>query len=158
MKNKLLNDSNGIVICDSIIMSVKKKRHNFRAVEAVFIAICGFIATIMSFFSMFEFNYNRPAVIFAAILFSAVYITLSLIGKRGIWIAAGSAFIAIIASFRYIEKLAMGFKFIYNRIYSASYHTDINYYKSLHGNIKKKKKQDYHSRSLKGGKHWAPIK
>ena len=35
----------------------------------------------------------------------------------------------------------------------------INYYKSLNGNIKKKKKkQDYHSQSLKGGKHWAPIK
>ena len=135
MKNNYSKNSNGISICDSIIMSVKKKRPNFRAIEAVFIAICGFVATIMSFFSMFEFNYNRPAVIFAAILFSAVYITLSLMGKRGIWIAAGSSFIAVIACFRYIEKLAIGFKFVYNRIYSASYHTNISYYKNLKPDI-----------------------
>ncbi|MDO4864320.1 MAG: transglutaminase-like domain-containing protein [Ruminococcus sp.] len=131
MKNKNIKNSNGIAICDSIIMSVKKKRPNFRVIEAVFISVCGFAATIMSFFSMFDFEYNKPALIFAAILFSAVYITLSLMGKRGIWIAAGSAFIAMFACYRYIEKLALGFKFVYNRIYSAAYHTDISYYKFL---------------------------
>ncbi|MBO7394822.1 MAG: hypothetical protein J6U16_01730 [Ruminococcus sp.] len=131
MKHKNQKNSNGIAICDSIIMSVKRKRPNFRTIEAVLIAICGFTATIMCFFSMFDFNYNRPAVVFSAILFSAVYITLSLMGKRGIWIAAGSAFIAMFACYRYIEKLALGFKFVYNRIYSAAYHTDISYYKFL---------------------------
>ncbi len=131
MKNKHLKNSNGIAICDSIIMSVKKKRPNFRVIEAVAIAVCGFVATIMSFFSMFSFEYNKPAVVFAAIFFSAVYITLALMGKRGIWIAAGSVFIAMFACYRHLEKLALGFKFIYNRIYSASYHTDINYYKFL---------------------------
>lgn len=131
MKNKHLKNSNGIAICDSIIMSVKKKRPNFRVIEAVAIAVCGFVATIMSFFSMFDIEYNKPALVFAAILFSAVYITLALMGKRGIWIAAGSAFIALFACYRNIEKLALGFKFIYNRIYSAAYHTDISYYKFL---------------------------
>ena len=131
MKHKNQKNSNGISICDSIIMSVKRKRPNFRTAEAVLIAVCGFTATIMCFFSMFDFNYNRPAVVFSAILFSAVYITLSLMGKKGIWIAAGSAFIAMFACYRYIEKLALGFKFVYNRIYSAAYHTDISYYKFM---------------------------
>lgn len=131
MKHKKLKNSNGITISDSIIMSVKKKRPNFRVIEGVTVAVCGFVATIMSFFSMFEFNYNKPAVVFAAILFSAVYITLALMGKRGVWIAAGSVFIALFACYRYIEKLALGFKYIYNRIYSAAYHTDISYYKFM---------------------------
>ena len=75
MKHKNQKNSNGIAICDSIIMSVKRKRPNFRTIEAVLIAICGFTATILCFFSMFDFNYNRPAVVFSAILFSAVYFT-----------------------------------------------------------------------------------
>ena len=131
MKKRKTKNSNGIVISDSIIMSVKKKRLNLRAAEAVFIAICGFVSTIMAFFSMFTFNYNRPAVIFAAILFSALYITLALLGRKGVWITAGSVFIAIFACIHYIEKLALGYKFIYNAIYSSAYHTNISYYKFM---------------------------
>ena len=33
MKNKELRNSNGIAICDSIIMSVKKKRLNFSSMR-----------------------------------------------------------------------------------------------------------------------------
>ena len=131
MKNKDIQNSNGIVIRDSIIMSVKKKRRNFRIVEAVIIAVCGYAAAIFSFFSMFDIYYNKAQVCFSAILFSAVYITLALMGKRGIKIAAGSIFIAMFAAYRHIEKLALGFKYIYNRIYSLAYHTEISYYKFL---------------------------
>ena len=52
MKHKKLKNSNGITISDSIIMSVKKKRPNFRVIEGVTVAVCGFVATIMSFFSI----------------------------------------------------------------------------------------------------------
>lgn len=131
MKNRKNKNSNGVVISDSIIMSVKKKRPNLRALEAVIIALCGFVSTIMAFFSMFSFNYSRPAVIFAAIFFSAVYITLALLGKKGIWIAAGSVFVALFACLRYMERLALGYKYIYNAVYSAAYHTNISYYKSM---------------------------
>lgn len=131
MKKKVLKNSNGIVICDSIIMSVKRKRLNLRNLEAVAIAAAGFVSAIMAFLSMFDFSYSIPAVVFAAFAFSALYITLSLIGKKGVWIAAFTAIPVLVVCFKLIDTLAVGYKFIYNRIYSTSYHTDIAYYKFL---------------------------
>lgn len=137
MKKKVLKNSNGIVICDSIIMSVKRKRLNLRSLEAVAIAVAGFVSAIMAFLSMFSFSYSIPAVAFAAFAFSALYITLALLGRKGVWIAALTIVPALGASFRFLDTLATGYKFVYNRIYSASYHTDIAYYKFLQPDLEK---------------------
>ena len=48
MKNKPSKNYSGIVICDSITMSVKKKKLNLRRLESVIIALVGFVSVIMS--------------------------------------------------------------------------------------------------------------
>lgn len=131
MKKKVLQNNNGVVICDSIVMSVKKKRHDFRKPEAVFIAVMGFVSVIMSFLGMFEFNYNQNTLIMAMFGFSVFYIALSLIGKRALWVMLGSVLVFVFTAYKMLDSIASGFKFMYNIVYSDSYHTEINYYKSL---------------------------
>lgn len=82
MKKKVTQNNNGVVICDSIVMSVKKNRPDIRKPESVFIAVMGFVSVIMSFLGMFELNYNKNQFIIAAVVLSAFYIMVSLIGKR----------------------------------------------------------------------------
>ena len=60
-KKAVLN-ANGIEICDSMVMSVKKKNINFRKVQAVGIAVAGFVSAVMSFLTMFDFRYDSTAV------------------------------------------------------------------------------------------------
>ncbi len=131
MKKKVLQNNNGVVICDSIVMSVRKKRPNLRKPEAVFIAVMGFVSVIMSFLGMFEFNYNQNTLIMAAFGLSVFYIALSLIGKRALWVMLGSVLAFVFAAYKMLGSIASGFKFMYNIVYSDSYHTEINYYKSL---------------------------
>ena len=131
MKKKVSKNSNGIVICDSIIMSVKKKHMNLRCAESVFIALIGYVSAVMSFLSMFHFRYDRPACILAAIVFSGLYITLSLMGRKGLWIIGATVLPAIFISARFIDTLALGYKYTYNTIYKAAFHTEIAYYKFL---------------------------
>ncbi|MBO5104198.1 MAG: hypothetical protein J6B74_03950, partial [Ruminococcus sp.] len=131
MKKKVLQNNNGVVICDSIVMSVRKKRPNLRKPEAVFIAVMGFVSVIMSFLGMFDFNYSHSTLIMSAVVFSAFYITLSIIGKRALWVILGSVLVFIFSAYRNITDIAQGFKYMYNIVYSDSYHTEISYYKSL---------------------------
>ena len=129
MKKKSIQNTNGITICDSIVMSVKTKRPNLRIVGSVLIALIGFTSVILSFLGMFEFMYNTPAVILASIVFSVFYITLTIIGGRALWGIAGSVLIFVAAVWKNIDNIKDGFKFVYNIVYSASFHTDIKYYK-----------------------------
>ncbi|MDE6665249.1 MAG: transglutaminase-like domain-containing protein [Ruminococcus sp.] len=131
MKKKVLQNNNGVVICDSIVMSVRKKRPNLRKPEAIFIAVMGFVSVIMSFLGMFEFEYRHSTLVMAATGLSIFYIVLSLIGKRALWVMLGSVITFIFAAYKMIESIATGFKFMYNIVYSDSYNTQINYYKSL---------------------------
>ncbi|MBR6393516.1 MAG: transglutaminase domain-containing protein [Ruminococcus sp.] len=132
MKKKNLITNNGITICDSIVMSVKNKRPNFRKAEAIFIAVLGFVSVLMSFFGMFDFNYDRFKVAAAAVLFSIGYITLILMNKKSaFWVMASSLIVFGLAAFKFMNKITDGFKFVYNIIYRDSFHTDINYYKYL---------------------------
>ncbi|MDE6424666.1 MAG: transglutaminase-like domain-containing protein [Ruminococcus sp.] len=131
MKKKNLANNNGVVICDSIIMSVKKKRPDVRKTEAILIAVMGYASVIMSFLGMFDFNYNKSWFMFCAVVVSLFYIVVSLIGKRSLWIMLASVAVFAGLAYRQIQNIADGFKFIYNVIYSTSYHTDIHYYKSL---------------------------
>ncbi|MDE7137443.1 MAG: hypothetical protein K2O29_03155, partial [Ruminococcus sp.] len=131
MKKKVLQNNNGVVICDSIVMSVRKKRPNLRKPEAIFIAVMGFVSVIMSFLEMFDFSYNHSTLIMSTVGFSVFYIILSIIGKRALWVMLGSVLVFIFTAYKNISNIASGFKFMYNIVYSDSYHTEISYYKSL---------------------------
>lgn len=131
MKKKILQNNNGVAICDSIVMSVKKKRPNTRKPESIIIAVAGYLSVIMSFLGMFEFNYNRSSLITSAVLMSLFYIAVSLIGKRALWVMLGSVAVFVVSAYKMLDSIATGFKFMYNVVYSDAYHTEINYYKSL---------------------------
>lgn len=131
-KNKnITRSTNGILVCDSIVMSVKKKRLNTRRIEAVLIGLAGYISTIMAFLGMFSFNYSKKAFVIAAVVFSALYITLSLIGRKAMLIITATAVGAMVMAYKYIDSIALGFKFVYNVIYRTSYRSEIIYYKFL---------------------------
>ena len=129
---------NGISICDSIVMSVKKKRMNLRQPEAVFIAVMGFVSVIMSFFSMFSFRFTHSSVFFAAVIFSVVYITLALMGRRAVWIVLASAVAFAVFAYKVIDTIGLGYKYVYNVIYHKAYFTDISYYKFLEPELEEK--------------------
>ncbi len=130
-KKKARSNSNGIQICDSIVMSVKKRRPNYRTAEAVIIALVGYVSVIMSFLTMFDFNYSPTTVFVAGAIFSFIYIVLSVIGRKGAWIITASLVAVMIMAYRVVDTLALGFKYVYNVIYHAAYHTEISYYKAL---------------------------
>lgn len=131
MKRKVTQNYSGITICDSIVVSVKKKRRDLRKLESVAIAVIGFVSVIMSFLGMFEFDFKVIPVIYTAVICSAAYITISLIGRKALLFYLGSILIFAAAASRYFSAIKDGFKFVYNVIYSDSYHTEINYYKLL---------------------------
>lgn len=136
-KKKKIQNTSGITVCDSIVMSVKKKHFNLRHIESVIIAITGYISTIMVFLCIFDFKYSHTALLSSAAIFSAVYIILSLMGEKALWlilitIGAGGA-----ALWKAIDSVALGYKFVYNIIYQTSYHTEIEYYKFLEKELEK---------------------
>lgn len=131
MKKKASTNYSGIVICDSITMSVKRKRPDLRRIESVFIALIGFVSVIMSFLEMFNFNYNRNSVIRAAVIFSALYILFAFIGRKTLLIVCSSIVVQAGYAFHYYPTIVKGFKYVYNVIYSASLNTQIKYYKFL---------------------------
>ncbi len=130
-KKKKKQNNNGIVINDSITMSVKKKKINLRKPEAVFVAVVGYFSVIFAFLGMFDFNYDKGTVFFGAIILSTVYIIIALIGKFIPFIGFGSVGILGYLIFRNIDTAADGYKFVYNTIYHKSYLTEIDYYKFL---------------------------
>lgn len=131
MKKNTVQNSNGIIIYDSIVMSVKKKRPDLRKFESVVIAVIGFVSVIMSFLGMFSFNYSVPKVVGAAIFFSVFYIALTLISRKLIWIIAVSLAAFAALAFKMRELIIDGFQFVYNVIYREAFHSDINYYKHI---------------------------
>ena len=131
MKRKNKQNLNGITISDSIVMSVKKKHMNFRKPFSAAIAIIGYISIIMAYLNMFRFHYNHTKVMAAVLFFGAFYLTLSLIAKRALWVYCGSIVIFFLAAIKRSSKIAMGFRFMYNIIYKASYHSKIEYYRDI---------------------------
>lgn len=131
MKNKNIQNNNGISVCDSIIMSVKTKRTNFRKPFSVFIAAAGFAAVILSFFGMFELSFDKGRIFIASCGLSLFYILLTVIEGKALWIYAGSAVVYLGALYKKIAVITEGFKYIYNIIYKVSFHSKINYYKNL---------------------------
>ena len=131
MKRKNIQNNNGISVCDSIIMSVKNKRTNFRKPFSVFIALAGFTAVILSFFGMFDLSFDRGRIFIASCGLSLFYILLTIIEGKAIWLYAGSAIVYLGALYKKIAVVSSGFKYVYNTIYKVSFHSKINYYKNL---------------------------
>ena len=131
MKKRSVNNTNGITICDSIIMSVKRKKTDIRTPIAVAIAIIGFVSVIMAFLGMFRLNYSRSAVTAAAVGFSVLYISLCVIEGKALWVYAGTFVVYITAAFRYKNYIFDGFRYVYNVIYRQSYHSTVDYYKDF---------------------------
>lgn len=131
MKKKILQNDNGITVCDSIVMSIRQKRANLRRVEAVAIAVIGYVSAIMAFVGMFDFKFNHRTFIFSAVLFSAIYILLSLAGKKAMWIVGATVIAGGVISYRLIDTLILGCKYTYNVIYRTAMYKDIDYYKFL---------------------------
>lgn len=130
MKKKNLQNNNGITICDSIVMSVKRKRANIRRLEAVIIAVIGYVSAIMSFLNMFDFSFDKKAVVFSAVIFSVVYILLSFTGQKS-WLVGISIIAVTVVAYIKLDTLILGFKYMYNVIYRTSMYRDIDYYKFL---------------------------
>lgn len=131
MKKKTPRDYSGIIICDSITMSVKKKNHNLRKIESLIIAVLGFVSVIMSFLTMYDFNYSVSAVIQTAVISSAFYIFFTLAGKRVFWYVGGSMTVFALFAWKFCRQIINGYKYVYNVIYCDSTHTSIKYYKLL---------------------------
>ena len=131
MKRKNIQNKNGISISDSIVMSVKRKHANYRKPFSAAIAIIGFVSIIKAFLGMFHFHYSVSTVFMAAAVIGAFYLTLSIIGKRALWVYAASVIVFIVCAYRKAAKIALGFKFIYNIVYKDAYHSEIEYYKGL---------------------------
>ena len=131
MKKRSVNSNNGITICDSIIMSVKRKKTDIRTPIAVAIAITGFVSVIMAFLGMFRLNYSTSAVAAAAVGFSLLYITLCVIEGKALWVYAGTFIFYITIAFRYRDYIFDGFRYVYNIIYRQTYHSDVDYYKDF---------------------------
>ena len=131
MKRKNIQNKNGISISDSIVMSVKRKHANYRKPFSAAIAIIGFVSIIKAFLGMFHFHYTVSTVFMAAAVIGAFYLTLSIIGKRALWVYAASVIVFVVCAYRKAAKIALGFKFIYNIVYKDAYHSEIEYYKGL---------------------------
>lgn len=131
MKRKNIQNSNGISVCDSIVMSVKEKRTNLRKPFAVLIALVGYFSVILAFFGMFNINCDRGKIFTASCLLAAVYTLLTILEKKLMWLFIASLFAYVFAVYKKLTAIVLGFKYIYNIIYSRSYLTDIQYYKDL---------------------------
>lgn len=131
MKRKNIQNTNGISVCDSIVMSVKNKRPNMRKPFSIAIALIGFASVILSFLGMFEINFDHGKVFFASCAFALFYVVVTALEGKAFWLLVASLFAYIIAAYKNITKIILGFKFVYNIIYSRSFHTEILYYKGL---------------------------
>lgn len=130
MKKKQKNLS-GIVICDSITMSVKKKTPDLRRLESAAIAVAGFVSVMATLLGMYDFSYRGTSVILAAIFFSAVYIAFAFMGNKGLALTGGSLAVFAVAAYRFAKPITKGFKYVYNVYYCKAMSTEIKYYKFL---------------------------
>ncbi|MBO7474019.1 MAG: transglutaminase domain-containing protein [Ruminococcus sp.] len=131
MKRKQTQNSNGISISDSIIMSVKHKNSNPRKPFSVIITLIGFISFIMAFLSMYALPFNKGNVLFASLCILAFYITISVIGGKTLWLYLASFLFFIFAVYKKSKLLKSGYKFVYNFIYKVTFEKDIDYFKEL---------------------------
>lgn len=130
-KKSKTNINSGVLINDSIILSLEKKQKNNRPFLITIIAILGFGAVINSFFSMFPLNFDVVRVYIAAILFSAIDIFISLKKGKTLWIIPAMFAVFGLAVYFVFDKIVFGYKCTYNAIYKISNYTNIDYYREV---------------------------
>lgn len=135
MKRKNIQNSNGISVCDSIVMSVKNKRPNLRKPFSVAIALIGYASVILSFLGMFELHYDHGKVFLFSCVIALFYTAVTVIEGKAFWLFVASLFAYIVSAYKHASKIILGFKFVYNIIYSKSFHTEILYYKGLKASL-----------------------
>lgn len=130
MKKESKNIS-GIKINDSIIMSVKKRRKNFRELESLIIALCGYVGIIMFFLNTFTIPFDIQSIVVSSSLFAVIYGTVSTIRGKTAWTFLGSLIIMGLGVFRYYREIKTGFCLVFNIMYKRFTDTGINYFKSV---------------------------
>ena len=131
MKRKNVQNSNGISVCDSIVMSVKNKRINLRKPFSAAISLIGFFSVILAFFGMFNIKCDHGKIFMSSCLLAAFYLTITIIEKKTLWLFGASMIVYVAAVYKKLSTIILGFKYIYNTIYISSYSTEIQYYKGL---------------------------
>ncbi|WP_303789966.1 transglutaminase-like domain-containing protein [Ruminococcus flavefaciens] len=131
MKRKNIQNSNGITISDSIVMSVKQKHPSMRKLFSVVITLIGMLSVIMAFLGMFHFRYEKSTVVTAFICFAALHILVAVRGQKLLGVYFISVLSFLFLAYRKSATLVMGFKFVYNIIYKSAFTSKINYYKGL---------------------------
>jgi transglutaminase-like putative cysteine protease len=131
MKRKNIQNSNGITISDSIVMSVKQKHPSMRKLYAAAISIIGMLSVIMAFLGMFHFRYHQGNVAAAFLFFAAFHIFIALKGGKSLGAYLLSVVSFLFLAYKKSSKLVLGFKFVYNIIYKETFESNLNYYKGL---------------------------
>ena len=131
MKKTKKNDFSGIVINDSIMLAVEKKKINLRKTLSCLIAVLGFSSLIFSFFSMFSIKCESSHIIIASVIFSVINTVISLKKGRALWFIPVLAVIFGIVLYRDYVNIIAGFKFVYNELYKVSNSVEIAYFKGL---------------------------
>jgi len=130
MKKENINIS-GIRINDSITMSVKNKRKNFREFEALLIALCGYIGIIAFFLSTFIIPYDRQSIILFSSVFAVIYGISATVRGKASWVFPASFAVMGIGIYRYYSQIKTGFCLVFNIMYKKFTDTGINYFKSV---------------------------
>ena len=95
MKRKNIQNTNGINISDSIVMSVKQKHPSMRKFYAAAISVIGMLSVVMSFLGMYHFRYSKSTVVAAFFCFAAFHILIALKGGK----ALGAYLLSLISFF-----------------------------------------------------------
>ena len=114
MKRKNIQNTNGITISDSIVMSVKQKHPSMRKLYAAAISLIGMLSVIIAFLQMFHFRYNKSTVAAAFICFATFHILISLKGGKALSAYLLSIFGFLIIAYKKYENIKTGVKFVRN--------------------------------------------
>ncbi|MCR4637808.1 transglutaminase-like domain-containing protein [Ruminococcus sp.] len=131
MKRKNIQNTNGINISDSIVMSVKQKHPSRRKIYAAAITIIGMLSVLMSFLGMFHFRYDKSAVAAAFFCFAVFHILIALKGGKALGAYLLSVLGFLLLAWRKSEVLVKGFKYVYNVIYKESIDPNAVHFKDL---------------------------
>lgn len=130
MKKENLNLS-GIKINDSITMSVRHRRKNFRELESLFIALCGYSGIILFFLNTFTIPFDSQTILIFSVIFALLYGTASTLRGKAMWIFPLTFAVMGLGAFRYYNQIKSGFCLVFNIMYKKFTDTGINYFKSV---------------------------
>lgn len=131
MKRKNIQNTNGINISDSIVMSVKQKHPSMRKFYAAAISVIGMLSVVMSFLGMYHFRYSKSTVVAAFFCFAAFHILIALKGGK----ALGAYLLSLMGFLFFVykkkKKILLGYKFVYNVICKEAFDSNATLYTDL---------------------------